>query len=343
LHEYLNDFPGKEDVLRYALASIMPENKDADFTWKDFQARNNNELVAILGNFVNRIIVLSRKYFEGKVPAPNEIGAEAAAAVLAQIQGHIEQVENSLEGFRFREAQAEFINVARAGNKYLTDEEPWKKWKNDPEAVHTSLFTCTQIIGKLGILAKAFLPRTAEAIFDLLQVDGAQYQWTALSQDELIPAGHQMYAAEENKILFEKIEDSVIEEQLQKLEAAAQAALGAAANLTPAKAEITFDDFQGMDIRIGTILEASKVPKSDKLLQFTVDTGLDKRTIVSGVAEYFQPEELIGKQVPVLVNLKPRKIRGVLSQGMILFAEDAAETLHLLNPPHMIDAGSSVN
>ncbi|MEM7656709.1 MAG: methionine--tRNA ligase [Bacteroidota bacterium] len=343
LHEYLNDFPGKEDVLRYALCSILPENKDADFTWKDFQARNNNELVAILGNFVNRIIVLTKKYFSGEVPAPNEIGAEAAQTVQAEIAGHIAQVEESLEGFRFREALASFINIARAGNKYLTDEEPWKKWKTQPEAVNTTLHTCVQIIAQLGILSKTFLPNTAEKLFDLLQFDGSGFNWEDLEKSAFIPAGHHLYAGKEPKILFEKIDDSVIEEQLNKLAAAKEAAEGGANPVPAAKAEITFDDFQGMDIRIGTILEASKVPKADKLLQFKVDTGVDQRTIVSGVAKFFQPEELVGKQVPVLINLKPRKIRGVVSQGMILFAEDLEETLHLLSPPHLVDPGSSVN
>ncbi|MEM7370609.1 MAG: methionine--tRNA ligase [Bacteroidota bacterium] len=343
LHEYLDAFPDKIDVLRYALCSILPENKDADFTWKDWQARNNNELVAILGNFVNRIVVLSRKYFEGVVPEPGDISAnKEAQEVLNLINGHIAQVEHGLEHFRFREALAEFINVARAGNKYLTDEEPWKKWKTDPDAVKTTLFVCTQIIAKLGVLAKAFIPTSSDKIFDLLQLDGKAFHWDSLNEASLVPSGHHIYAEKENKILFAKIEDETVEEQLEKL---AQAAAGnqEAPSFPPAKEEISFDDFQKMDIRIGTILEASKVKKANKLLQFTVDTGIDQRTIVSGVAEFFKPEELVGKQVPVLVNLAPRKIRGVVSQGMILFAEDAEGKLHLLDPEYMIDAGSGVN
>lgn len=343
LHEYLDQFPDKIDVLRYALCSILPENKDADFTWKDWQAKNNNELVAILGNFVNRIVVLTRKYFDGVVPDPGDLSTnQEAKEVLGQIDGLISQVETGLENFRFRDALSEFINVARAGNKYLTDEEPWKKWKTDPDAVKGPLYVCTQIIAKLGILAKPFLPDSANKIFDLLQIDGKTLNWDALNQNDLIPSGHQIYAEKENKILFAKIEDETVEAQLEQLAQAASANQGAPA-FPPAKEEITFDDFQKMDIRIGTILEASKVKKANKLLQFKVDTGIDQRTIVSGVAEFFKPEDLVGKQVPVLVNLAPRKIRGVVSQGMILFAEDAAGTLHLLDPEYMIDAGSGVN
>lgn len=340
LHEYLEDFPDKIDVLRYVLCSIMPETKDADFSWKDFQARNNNELAAILGNFVNRIVVLTRKYFEGEVPDPGDIGKnEPALEAFNLIHEQIAQVESSIEQFRFREAQAAFINVARIGNKYLTDQEPWKKWKTDPESVKGILYTCVQIIAELGILAKAFLPHTAEKIFDLLKVDGAAFNWQQLSEEGIIPSGHHIYADKEPRILFEQIEDEVIEAQLEKL-AASQAP---PSPFPPSKEEISFDDFQKMDIRIGTILEAAKVKKADKLLQFKVDTGIDVRTIVSGVAAYFDPETMIGKQVPVLMNLKPRKIRGVESQGMILFAEDAEGILHLLDPEHEIQSGSPVN
>ena len=341
VHEYLDEFPGKADVLRYVLTSIMPENKDSDFTWKDFQARNNNELAAILGNFVNRIVVLTRKYFEGEVPEAGDLSADAAAQeAFAQVKAHIVACETAIENFRFREAQAEFINVARVGNKYLTDQEPWKKWKSDPDAVKPILNVCTQLILKLGVLAKAFLPNAAKDIFELLKLNGDDYQWDALLDDTVVPAGHQIYADKAPKILFDQIEDAAIEAQLKKLEDAKKAATN---NFPPVKDEIIFDDFQKMDIRIGTILEASKVKKADKLLQFKVDTGVDVRTIVSGVAKFFNPEDLVGKQVPVLMNLAPRKIRGVVSQGMILFAEDSEEVLHLLGPKHGIESGSAVN
>lgn len=339
LHEYLDDFPGKRDVLRYVLTAIAPENKDSEFTWKDFQARNNNELVAILGNFVNRVIVLTSKYFEGVVPDPGTAPDPAAEGAFAEIAQHIDQVVDSLEHFRFRDAQAAFINVARVGNKYLTDQEPWKKWKTDPDAVSPVLYNCLQIIQQIGVLSRVFLPDTAQKIADLLQLPLDQLDWDSLKRQAVVPAGHQIFQGKP-ELLFDKIEDEVIDAQIARLgpqEAASSS------NLPPQKAEVEFDDFQKMDIRIGTILEASKVPKADKLLQFKVDTGIDTRTIVSGVAKFFKPEELVGKQVPVLMNLKPRKIRGVMSQGMILFAEDAAEVLHVLSPADQIDSGSSVN
>ncbi|MEO0582852.1 MAG: methionine--tRNA ligase [Bacteroidota bacterium] len=341
LHEYLEDFPGKEDVLRYVLTSIMPENKDADFTWKDFQARNNNELAAILGNFVNRVVVLTRKYYEGVVPNPGDLTEnESVKAVYQEIEGHIRDIETNMEQFRFRDAQAAFIHVARVGNKYLTDEEPWKKWKEDKEAVHVILYTSIQIIAQLGILAKTFLPKTADKIFDLLQVDGHNFNWDTLFRGEMVTCGHKIYAEKAPKILFEQITDEAIEVQLQKL-AAEPEPLNP--HVEPQKAEITYDDFQKMDMRVGTILEAEKVPKTKKLLKFLVDTGIDTRTIVSGVAEYFEPEDLVGKQVTVLVNLAPRKIRGVESQGMLLFAEDASGKLHRMHPAEDVEPGSMVN
>ncbi|MEO1807878.1 MAG: methionine--tRNA ligase [Bacteroidota bacterium] len=341
LHEYLEDFPGKEDVLRYVLTSIMPENKDADFTWKDFQARNNNELAAILGNFVNRVVVLTRKYYEGIVPNPGDLtDNESVKVVYQEIEGHIRDIETNMEQFRFRDAQAAFINVARVGNKYLTDQEPWKKWKEDKEAVHVILYTSIQIIAQLGILAKTFLPKTADKIFDLLQVDGHNFNWDTLFRGEMVNCGHKIYADKAPKILFEQITDEAIEVQLQKL-AAEPEPLNP--HVEPQKAEITYDDFQKMDMRVGTILEAEKVPKTKKLLKFLVDTGIDTRTIVSGVAEYFEPEDLVGKQVTVLVNLAPRKIRGVESQGMLLFAEDASGKLHRMHPAEDVEPGSMVN
>jgi len=342
LHEYLEDFPGKEDVLRYVLCSIMPENKDADFTWKDFQARNNNELAAILGNFVNRVVVLTNKYFEGEVP---EMGQPPASAVNAykKVQDHISKMEEALENFRFRDAQAEFMNMARVGNKYLTDEEPWKKWKNDPEAVKPILWSCLEMIAAIGIAAKIFLPKTADKIFDLLEVNGEKLNWENLAgrgDQLLVPPGHKIKTGKKIPVLFEQIPDEVIQVQLDKL---AQAGKSDPVNVPELKEEISFDDFQKMDIRIGTILEAEKVKKTKKLLKFKVDTGIDQRTIVSGVAEYFKPEDLIGKQVTVLVNLAPRKIRGIESEGMILFAEDPEGVLHRMHPAEEIDPGSTVN
>lgn len=341
LHEYLDEFPGKIDVLRYVLTSIMPETKDSDFTWSDFQARNNNELVKILGNLVNRVIVLTNKYFDGIVPEPGELGQdEAAMDAFKQIHEYVANLENSIENFRFREAQAEFINVARVGNKYLTEQEPWIKWKTDPEAVKPVLFTGLQIIAQLGILAKPFLPGTSRDIFELLNIDGSNLNWDALNEEGLVPAGHEIFKGKP-KVLFEQIPEEVVEAQRQKLESILNPQ--PASNFPPMKEEITFDDFMKMDIRVGKILEAGRVPKADKLLQFKVDTGIDIRTIVSGVAEHFDPEELVGKQVQVLMNLKPRKIRGVESQGMILYAEDSTGKLHLVSPAKDIETGSGVN
>jgi methionyl-tRNA synthetase len=340
LHEYLDEFPDKQDVLRYVLCSIMPETKDSDFSWKDFQARNNNELLAIFGNFVNRVVVLTQKYYDGIVPEPKgKVNQAAIDEAFAQIDGHIAKCEQALENFRFREAQAEFMNVARVGNKYLTDEEPWKKWKTDPDSVPAPMFTATQIVAKLALLAKVFLPFTAEKVFDLLKIDGSAWDWDKVKDEVLVPAGHQVFADGKAPHLFQRIEDAAVEAQLDKLKNALKPNPKAKA----AKEEVSFDDFQKMDIRIGTILEASRVPKADKLLQFKVDTGIDVRSIVSGVAEHFEPEELVGKQVQVLVNLKPRKIRGVVSQGMILYAEDSTGKLHLVSTVQDLETGSEVN
>ncbi|MEM9720442.1 MAG: methionine--tRNA ligase [Bacteroidota bacterium] len=341
LHEYLDDFPGKRDVLRYVLTAISPENKDSEFTWKDYQARNNNELVAILGNFVNRVIVLNSKYFKGVVPEPSAkaLKGENAKVLFKEVGKQIGEIEQNLESFRFRDAQAAYINIARAGNKYLTDEEPWKKWKEHPEAVGDILFNCLQVIQKLGVISRIFLPDTAEKIAALLNLGLEDFGWDSLNAEIGVSPGHQAFEGKP-QVLFSKVEDEVIEAQVAKLGNKEEKP---ELNLPPQKDEIQFDDFQKMDIRIGTILEASKVPKADKLLQFKVDTGIDTRTIVSGVAKYFKPEELVGKQVTVLVNLKPRKIRGVESQGMILFAEDTEGQLHLLHPEYEVEKGASVN
>lgn len=338
LHEYLDDFPGKQDVLRYVLTAISPETKDSEFIWKDYQARNNNELVAILGNFVNRVIVLTNKYFKGVVPSTKDWSElPVGKAAMDEIRTHIQKAEDSLENFRFREAQSEFMNVARVGNKYLTDEEPWKKWKTEPEVVEPILNTCLQIIYQLGVLSRPFLPNTSAKIAKLLNIPIEQLTWESLNQSYYLVPGHEILQGKPD-LLFEKVEDEVIEQQLAKLGGGQEAGK----NIVPQKDEITFDDFQQMDIRIGTILEAEKVKKSDKLMKFVVDTGVDTRTIVSGVAQFFNPEDLIGKQVTILINLKPRKIRGVESQGMILFAEDSEGVLHLLNPAENVNPGSSV-
>ncbi|MEM8897669.1 MAG: methionine--tRNA ligase [Bacteroidota bacterium] len=355
VHEYLDDLPGKEDVLRYVIGSIIPENKDSEFTWKDYQAKNNNGLVAILGNLVNRVIVLTQKYYEGVVPEVadlsvflNELAENSEATssdfgaekeLFQNIQKHILSSEQNIESFRFRDALTDFISIAREGNKYLTDKEPWKLWKSEPEKVAPVMFTITQVLAKLGIIAQPFLPRTAEKIFELLRIQDKSWKWDDAAANVLVPGGHTLFNEGKAPLLFEKIDDDLIEQQIGKLGTKEDATV----NVAPAKEEITFDDFQKMDIRIGTILEAEKVPKTKKLLKFKVDTGLDVRTIVSGVAEFFKPEEMVGKQVPVLVNLKPRTIRGVESQGMLLFAEDSEGVLHLVSPDTDPNAGSSVN
>ncbi len=344
LHEYLDEFPDKEDVLRYVLLSIAPETKDSEFTWDDYRERNNSELANILGNLVNRMKLL-HKYYGGLVPHPEGIEEDTSAqGVLDELQVLIGKVAENVESFRFRDAQTEFMNIARLGNKYLTDEEPWKKWKTDPEAVARILYSSVQLIAALGILAKIFLPRTADKILDILNLSAFPVDWKNLNSRELIGAGHPTKVPE---VLFPRIEEEVIQVQKDRLEANKKVKEGEVqdqpqAQVAPAKEEITFDDFQSMDIRVGTILEAAKVKKADKLLQFVVDTGLDQRTIVSGVAEHFTPEEMVGKQVTVLVNLKPRKIRGVESQGMILFAEDSAGKLHIVNPEYAVMKGSVV-
>ena len=338
LHEYLEDFPGKEDVLRYVLCANAPETKDNDFTWKDFQARNNNELVAILGNFVNRALVLTKKYFNGRVPACGELTdydrqtIEDVAAVKASLEANI-------ENYRFREALKDAMNVARIGNKYLADTEPWKVIKTDPERVKTILYVALQITANTVIAIEPFMPFSSAKILKMLAVD--KFGWERLGATDLIPAGHEIG---EPVLLFEKIEDDVIQRQLDKLAAtkAANMAAEAAQHVEPQKDTIQFDDFQKMDIRVSTILAAEKVAKTKKLLKLTVDTGIDKREIVSGIAEHFSPEELVGKQVLVLVNLVPRELKGILSKGMILMAEDASGKLRLLQPGDVTNNGAIV-
>ena len=336
LHEYLEDFPGKEDVLRYVLCANAPETKDNDFTWKDFQARNNNELVAILGNFVNRAMVLTHKYFNGVVPALGEV-TEYDRETLAELSKVRESLEYNIENYHFREALKDAMGVARLGNKYLADTEPWKVAKTDLNRVATILNISLQIAANLAIAVEPFMPFTAEKLLKMLAVD--KMSWEQLGMSNLIAEGHQTAAPE---LLFEKIEDAVIDQQLQKLADRKAANAAAEVQSEPQKDFITFEDFQRQDIRVATILEAEKVAKTKKLLKLTVDTGIDKRTIVSGIAEHYKPEELVGRQVLVLVNLQPRELKGIQSQGMILMAQDATGKLVLLSPECAVKAGSVV-
>ena len=338
LHEYLDEFPGKEDVLRYVLCANAPETKDNDFTWKDFQARNNNELVAILGNFVNRALVLTKKYFDGVVPACGELN-DYDRQTIADVAAVKASLESNIENYRFREALKDAMNVARIGNKYLADTEPWKVIKTDPERVKTILYVALQITANTAIAIEPFMPFSSAKMLKMLAVD--KFGWERLGASDLIPAGHRIG---EPELLFEKIEDDVIQRQLDKLAAtkAANMAAEAAQHVEPQKDTIQFDDFQKMDIRVSTILAAEKVAKTKKLLKLTVDTGIDKREIVSGIAEHFSPEELVGKQVLVLVNLAPRELKGILSKGMILMAEDASGKLRLLQPDDVTNNGAIV-
>ncbi|WP_430973061.1 methionine--tRNA ligase [Sunxiuqinia rutila] len=336
LHEYLDEFPGKEDVLKYVLTANAPETKDNDFTWKDYQARNNNELVAVLGNFVNRALVLTQKYYQGEVPALGELNEvdQAALAEIGRLKG---EVEKSLDNYRFREALKLAMDLARLGNKYLADEEPWKVVKTDPERVKTVMNICLQITANLTIMLEPFLPMSMDKLRRFLNME--KLEWSELGRTDLLAAGH---LTNKPELLFEKIEDAVIEAQVQKLLDTKKANEAAEAVAKPAKENCTFDDFMKMDIRTGTILEAELVPKTKKLLQLKVDTGIDKRTVVSGIAEHYKPEDIIGKQVSILVNLEPRKIRGIESQGMILMAEDADGTLRFVSPEEKVKNGSEI-
>ena len=333
LHEYLEDFPGQQDVLRYALTANAPETKDNDFTWADFQARNNNELVAVFGNFINRVVVLTNKYYGGDVPEPSTY-SEIDEQTLTELKTYPDVIASSLERYRFREAQKLLMDVARLGNKYLADEEPWKTAKTDAERTKTVMYVALQIAAALATLSEPFLPFTSNKLKDILNLtsqDSAEKNsWNDISsKNALLPAGHQINKAE---LLFSKIEDEHIQKQLDKLEASKKANEVENAVVDPEKETVQFEDFTSMDLRVGTILEAEKMPKTKKLLVLKVDTGIDVRTIVSGIAESFKPEDIIGKQVTVLVNLAPRKLRGVESQGMILMTEDANGNLVFVNP-----------
>ena len=336
LHEYLEDFPGKQDVLRYTLCSNAPETKDNDFTWKDFQARNNNELVAILGNFVNRTLVLTGKYYDGQVPERGET-TETDRAVLGEIKKIRENVESSLELYRFREALREAMNLARLGNKYLADSEPWKLAASDPERVKTIMNISLQITANLTIVLEPFLPFSMETLRNWINLNIKS--WEDAGRDDLLPAGHRIA---EPGLLFEKIEDSEIEKQINKLAASKKSNEAATAKVNPAKDPLTFDDFSKIDIRTATILEAEKVPKTTKLLKLKIDTGLDVRTIVSGIAEYYEPAAIVGKQISIVANLEPRKIKGIESKGMILMAEDKDGKLVMVTPVETVSNGSTI-
>ncbi|ESU23005.1 methionine--tRNA ligase (methionyl-tRNA synthetase) [Flavobacterium saliperosum S13] len=328
LHEYLLDFPEKQDVLRYALTANAPETKDNDFTWKDFQARNNNELVAIFGNFINRVVVLTNKYYNGVIPQPNAL-SEVDEATLTELKAYPAVIASSVERYRFREALGELMNVARLGNKYLADEEPWKIIKENPERVQTQMYVALQIAAALSVLAEPFLPFTAAKLKNILKSEN-DFGWNEISNNsDLLPAGHQIGEAE---LLFAKIEDEEIQKQIDKLEATKVANQVENAKAEPQKDIITFEDFAKVDLRIGTIIEAEKMPKANKLLVLKVDTGIDVRTIVSGIAEHFTPEDVIGKRVTVLVNLAPRALRGVESEGMLLLTNTAEGKLVFVNP-----------
>ena len=333
LHEYLEDFPGKQDVLRYVLTASAPETKDNNFTWKDFQARNNNELVAVFGNFINRAMVLTHKYFQGKVPASGEFN-DYDRQTINEFVDVKNKVEALLDIFRFRDAQKEAMNLARIGNKYLADTEPWKLAKTDLSQVGSILNLSLQIAANLAIAFEPFLPFTADKLRKMLAMD--DFSWESLGRTDLLQIGQLLNPAE---LLFEKIEDEAIEQQIQKLldtknnnKMTQENRQEASWTPAPAKAPIDYDSFSKMDIRVGTILQAEAVPNTDKLMKLLVDTGLDQRTIVSGVLEHFSPEELIGKQVSVLINLEPRKIRGIVSQGMVLYAENDQKQFALVQP-----------
>ncbi len=348
MHEYLEDFPDKVDELRYVLCSIAPETKDSEFTWKDYQTRVNSELVAILGNFVNRVMVLTEKYFEGKVPKAPE-----NAELKVFVTGQRDKISESLENFKFREALTEMMNIARHGNKMLTEKEPWKTFKENPEATGAVLYDSLQIIASMAILCEPFLPFTSRKLFGMLNLDAKNFSWADAGRQELIPSGHMLGKAE---LLYQKIEDETIQKQVDKLHhgkttdtlvienkpAASLETPVQVSETEPEKPEITFDEFAKLDLRVGTILTAEKVQKADKLLKLTVDLGFEIRTVVSGIAEFFKPENIIGQQVSVVANLAPRKIRGIESKGMILLAEDEMGVLHFILPKELTKNGSII-
>ncbi len=339
LNEYLEDFPGMQDVLRYVLTANAPETKDNDFTWKDFQTRNNSELVAIYGNFVNRAVVLTHKYFGGKVPAnakPEAVDAET----LAQLPQIRESIEDYIEHYKFREALKEAMNLARIGNKYISDTEPWKVAKTDLDRTASILYTSLQICANLAIAFSPFLPFSSAKLQQMLCLD--KLCWDSLGNAEILPSGHQIAPAQ---LMFAKIEDAQIDAQIAKLQAskaAHEAAKATTPALAPAKSECVFEDFEKIDIRTATVLEAEKVPNTDKLLHLKIDTGMDVRELGSGIAQYYTPEEMVGKQICILANLKPRKIKGIVSQGMILMAQQPDGKMRIVAPEERLDNGATI-
>ncbi len=336
LDEYLTDFPGKQDVLRYVLTANAPETKDNNFTWRDFQARNNNELVAVYGNFVNRALQLTQKYYEGVVPACGEL-TDYDRATIAEFTDVKAQVERLIEDFRFRDAQKEAMNLARIGNKYLADSEPWKVVKTDPERVKTVLNIALQLVANLSIAFEPFLPFSSARLREMLAIDGVD--WDALGSIELLAEGHRLGTP---ALLFEKIEDATVEAQVQKLLDMEAANAEESYKAEAIKQDIAFEDFEKLDIRVGTVLACERVPKADKLLKFSIADGLENRTIVSGIAQHYAPEDLVGKQVCFIANLPPRKLRGIESQGMIISAEDFDGKLSVVTVDREVKPGSKV-
>ncbi len=345
LHEYLIDFPNQQDVLRYVLTANAPETKDNDFTWKEFQTRNNNELVAVFGNFINRVVVLTHKYYHGVVPKPS-VFSEVDKNVLNELKEFPSKISDSIERYRFREAQVHLMNVARLGNKYLAEEEPWKTIKTSETRTQTVMFVALQIASSLAVLCEPFLPFTSEKLKNIFclnekRSDEESLSWQDISTKEtILPSGHQI---DKGELLFSKIEDDQVQQQLDKLEATKKANEVMNTTITPQKETITFDDFTKLDMRVGTIIEAKKMPKTKKLLVLKVDTGLDVRTIVSGIAESFSAEEVVGKKVTVLVNLAPRALRGVESEGMILMCETPEGKMVFINPDGEVVNGLTIN
>ena len=337
LHEYLADFPGKQDVLRYVLTANAPETKDNDFTWKDFQARNNNELVAVYGNFINRALQLTKKYYNGVVPAPGELN-DYDRETLNEFANVKQDVEKLLDLFKFRDAQKEAMNLARIGNKYLADSEPWKVVKSDPERVKTILYIALQLAANLSIAFEPFLPFSSKRLREMINM--TEFEWSQLGHTDLLPAGHQLG---EPALLFEKIEDETIQAQIDKLLATKKANEAATHKANPVKPTISFEEFEKLDIRVGTVLECTAVPKMKKLLQFKIADGLENRTIVSGIAQHFKPEELVGKQVLFIANLAPRQFKnGLVSEGMILSAENYDGSLAVTSLLREVAPGSEV-
>jgi methionyl-tRNA synthetase len=336
LHEYLLDFPGKQDVLRYVLTANAPEAKDNDFTWKDFQARNNNELVAILGNFVNRTMVLTHKYFEGIVPPKGDL-LESDKEALEGMLAFPGRIAGSLRSFRFREALTEFMNLARLGNKYLTDNEPWKKFPEDPVRTGTILNISLQICAQLSIVGTPFLPFSSDKIRKMLNLES--FWWDDATRLEWLMPGNKLNPAD---YVFDKIDDGPIAAQVQRLLDTKKHNDSLLQPSVPMKPIIEYDDFSKMDIRVGTILEAERVPKTKKLLKLKIDTGIDVRTVVSGISEFFEPADIVGKKVSILVNLAPKMLKGIESKGMILMAEDAGRKLFFVTPEGEAENGSTV-